>query len=102
ISQINHSYGDSPLIVSSTRGYQINKKNIAKIKKDDENTLPITPESRVDYLLSQLISFKEIDLYDIAQNLHVSIPTIERDIINLRSKIKPFHISVHKKNGILS
>ncbi|NTW96794.1 MAG: BglG family transcription antiterminator [Erysipelotrichaceae bacterium] len=82
-------------ILSSQSGYKIDKsKSEIVINKADS---PISQGSleRVNHLITRLIKSKSsIDIYDLSDELYVSLSTIKSDLPKIRSRIQPFNLEL--------
>jgi lichenan operon transcriptional antiterminator len=100
ITRINQSCTHE-MIQSSRRGYKIAKSLqlediLAQIKPE-----VATPKNRLNYLMNLLIQNQRVDYFEVAENLFVSIPTIEKDIIRLRKKLADYHLKIIKQGQLL-
>ena len=61
-----------------------------------------TPKERNAYIISQLLTNNEnINIFDIADTLYVSRPTIESDLKKIRKQIESFQLELHTKDDVL-
>lgn len=61
------------------------------------------PKERASIILSKLLLSKEsLNIYDIADELYVSRPTIESDIKRIKKMIDPFNVNITISNDYLS
>lgn len=61
------------------------------------------PKDRISYILSKLLLTSEsLDVFNLADELYVSRPTIERDLVSVRKNIIPFNLSLLMKNDKIS
>jgi lichenan operon transcriptional antiterminator len=89
------------IIQSSRHGYKIAEPTqlediLAQIKPE-----VATPKDRLNYLMNLLIQNQTVDYFEVAENLFVSIPTIEKDIIRLRKKMADYHLKIIKQGQLL-
>nr|WP_277989629.1 PRD domain-containing protein [Enterococcus sp. DIV0869a] len=52
--------------------------------------------------MNLLIKHKNVDYFEVAETLFVSIPTIEKDTIRLRKKMNNYHLKIIKQRHFLS
>lgn len=101
VTRINQ-YAQSEVIQSSRYGYKINSSTQIKAfiypNKQELNT----SKERINYLINLLIQHKNIDYFDVAESLFISIPTIEKDIIQLRKKMNRYYLNIVKHGPFLS
>ncbi|WP_404588938.1 BglG family transcription antiterminator [Enterococcus sp. UD-01] len=100
ITRINQSCTHE-IIQSSRSGYKIVETLqlediLAQIKPE-----VATPKDRLNYLMNLLIQNQSVDYFEVAENLFVSIPTIEKDIIRLRKKLADYHLKIIKQGQLL-
>lgn len=86
------------LIVRNNSGFFQLQTDTTKSVSDENNTYNFTPEQRQIYLINQLLTHKTIDYYFISEELCISLPTIEKDIVKLRSRLKEYQIKLIKTN----
>ncbi|WP_213951483.1 BglG family transcription antiterminator [Tepidanaerobacter syntrophicus] len=106
IQQLNAEIGiDPPLIISSKRdGYIISdrKKALELLKQIEtlQNTLPIYPDERANFILKRLLFEKAaINIYDLADELGVSDCTIENDLVKVRKIVEEFSCNLNLKRN---
>lgn len=90
------------IIQSSRQGYKIDSntriEDFVSHNKQELNT----PKDRINHLMNLLIKHKNIDYFDVADTLFVSIPTIEKDILRLRKKMTKYELKIVKTGNTLS
>jgi|GEM_PF-1776410 len=94
IKQINTEYP----------GLIIVKQEKIYLNQNTSHTLTLTKfeESRTTTLLKELVTNNRVDYYDFAQKEYIEIPTIEKDIINLRKRLSSFSIKLVKNGTIIT
>ena len=94
IKQINTEYP----------GLVIVKQEKIYLNQNTSHTLSLSKfeESRTTTLLKELVTNNTVDYYDFAQKEYIEIPTVEKDIINLRRKLNSFSIKLIKNGTIIS
>lgn len=95
ISQVN-KVSPQKIIESSHLGYRWTgaQKESTKIKKT-YHPLMKAPSQRMYYLLQQLVLQSEgLDVFDLSDELGVSVPTIEKDLQHGRSVLKEFDLQL--------
>lgn len=97
VKQINK---DELVVSSSPAGYRLNKH--VKQKSDSEKKLSEEPTRRMNLLLKELILQSDgIDIFDLSEKLFISVSTIENDVTNANSFIKPYKLKIkHKKDTL--
>lgn len=91
-------------ILSSNKGYKINRiiinKIISAFSSDRE---PINYLERKNYILRELlVGKKEIDIVELADNLFISLATLQNELSRIRTELLPKKIKLHIKKDILS
>ena len=81
----------------------INKEKIY-FNQNSDYTLRLIDfeESRTSILFNELVKNRSVDYYDFAAKEYIEIPTIEKDIINLRKTLKSFSVELVKDGVIIS
>lgn len=98
ITKINEDVGDN-LILSSNLGYKINIDLYRTLDISDKDS----PTNRVNYIIQKLISEKHgYDIFDLTEELYVSIPTIENDLKTVRRLFNQFQLELQRNKNILS
>ncbi|GAB2547734.1 BglG family transcription antiterminator [Gracilibacillus alcaliphilus] len=98
IKYINEHYQDSFFIESSSAGYRlkvINTNGTAPAKEKDSS-------NRMYYILQQLILAEDgVNIFDLSDHLFVSVPTIEKDLIECRKFIKLYDLTIQRSKDLL-
>jgi Transcriptional antiterminator len=94
IKQINTEYP----------GLIIVKQEKIYLNQNTSHTLTLSKfeESRTTTLLKELVTNHHVDYYDFAQKEFIEIPTIEKDIVNLRKRLNSFSIKLVKNGTIVT
>lgn len=105
ITEIN--FREPRLILSSHRGYTVDKVRAMRILSNHVFKMPQTPEERVNYLLTQLLNSRQSDvqipdLNELSDNLCVSYETIKKDLLLVRKKLKEFSLYLTVSNDRLA
>ncbi|MHC0463062.1 BglG family transcription antiterminator [Kosakonia cowanii] len=105
ISEINVS--EPGLILSSHRGYTVDKNRTIQILSSYVHRIPHTQEERVNYLLTQLLYSRKSDvqipdLNELSDTLCVSYETVKKDILLVRKKLKEFSLYLTVSNDRLA
>ena len=98
IASINQ---DAPLILSSIKGYQVDKNEYSQYLSNQDG--PLTEqENRRRYILQKLLMHTEgYDLFDFADELFVSEATIKKDIHAIRPLIHRYRLNLIRSKSIL-
>ena len=82
--------GDVPLIESGPSGYRLDRTEWARRLRDGVDDGAATPASRVSAILRALLDAPPesdgVDVYELAEQLHVSDSTLESDLARARSR----------------
>jgi len=93
IANINSlANGDDEVVVSRRKGYRINNPEKAKeILSEDNFNIPDSPDARINFLLKKLIfEKKELDIYQLADEIMVSESTVVSDLKRLNRTLKAY------------
>ena len=97
ISGINQI--EKHLIMSSRKGYIINKERAKLQLSKTKREFPETPEERVKYIIMDLLTIdsseRGIDLYEISEKMFVSYETVKKDIVRVKNKLKKYDLYVN-------
>ncbi|WP_416327372.1 BglG family transcription antiterminator [[Eubacterium] hominis] len=94
IAQIND---EAACIISSNKGYRIDKKMIPNDWNQKDGVLPETQNDRVSYMLNSMLTRPKdeaTDLYDLADEMAVSYETVRKDFIIVKHKLSDHDIFV--------
>lgn len=95
IAAINQN-AQTPLILSSNRGYRLDIEAYNRYRRTHKKEAE-TPATRANYIIQKLVSKKEgYDVFDLADELFVSIPTIENDLKHVRQMIREYHLTLKR------
>ncbi len=98
VAQINAQW-DSPIILSGSKGYKIDPEEYNKYIQTYKNE---TPFMRINYILQKLIISKNgYDVFDLSDELFVSVPTIENDLKSVRKIIRDYQLTLKREKNIL-
>jgi lichenan operon transcriptional antiterminator len=94
ISEIKET--DSNLIISSGKGYKVNKPELQTFLKTTNSLIPQSPDERIDYIIMELVKAKEkfIDIYDLCQEIYVSEATLKSDLHKVKLKCYRFDLTL--------
>jgi len=89
-------------IISSQNGYKIDKIKATSYIKKSESRISQGSEDRVNHLITRLIKDKQaLNMYDLSDELYVSLSTIKSDLPKIRNRITPFNLSlVHSSDNL--
>ncbi len=93
--------GDHPIILSSKKGYKIDLDEYHKYITQHKNNIE-TPSMRIDYIIQKLILEKEgYNVFDLSEELYVSISTIENDLKQARHIINDYHLVLKRDKDLI-
>ncbi|HAH60703.1 MAG TPA: hypothetical protein DCL73_01245 [Treponema sp.] len=100
ISYINTDYPS--LIVSSRDGYMIeNRQLCSRLLNESDSVNFSDSENRTAYILQKLLlENKRTSLDELADELHVSMPTLDAEILKVRRELDIQYLSLKTKNGV--
>lgn len=89
------------LIIASKKGYKTTSATSLEKILDSLQHERNTPQERSNYLMNLLIQNRRVDYFDVAEVLFVSIPTIEKDTLQLRKKLDKYQLKIIKQGHFL-
>jgi len=93
VSEINNLEPET--ILSSQNGYKIDKDKSEIYLKKSESPISQGSFERVNYLITRLIKSKTpLDIYELADELYVSLSTVKADLPKIRNRISPFFLTL--------
>ena len=93
VSEINNLEPET--ILSSQNGYKIDKEKSEIYLKKSESPISQGSLERVNHLITRLIKSKTpLDIYELADELYVSLSTIKADLPKIRNRISPFFLTL--------
>lgn len=101
VREINIEYPDS--IRSSYKGYEITPENALTILSNSTNHIPQTSEERSSYIINKLNhnSHVVLNVYDLCDELFVSLSTLKNDLVKVKKKLKKFDLSLISKGDYI-
>ncbi|AMC94420.1 hypothetical protein AOC36_10685 [Erysipelothrix larvae] len=104
VHAINQTF-DS-LVLSSNRGYVLNKEKYTSIYQAQPDTLEsianFSPGQRRDYLIQVMLAEKTTNIFDLADECFVSLATIESDLQNLKKRLIKNNLEIQIKQNHVS
>lgn len=102
IRQINQETRPEQLLIQTpTRKYRLheNYRDYLHLFQYQEDL----PKNRVNTIISMLLLAEApVDLFDLADELYISRPTLESDLTKIRRILSDFHLTLHLKNDCIS
>ncbi len=101
INAINENSGK--LIHSSNKGYTVDREQAQKVLNEGISSLPEKQPDRVLFLLKKLLQTEaqKIDLYDVSEELAVSIETIRNDLGVVKEKVVENQLFIVQKKDLI-
>lgn len=100
ISAINSI--ESNCIISSNKGYVIDREIAQKIMNQKENSLPENQKERALFILKRLLQVNtKVDLNDLSDELLVSIETVKNDFIVVKEKVTANNLFIIQTNNLV-
>lgn len=85
VAAINRSSETQPLIESSNKGYRLSRAPVPDRPRLSEDSLPILPAQRGEHIITALLrSPGGCNVFDLAESLFISVPTLENDLGKIR------------------
>src|SRR5690606_7212093 len=98
ITHINEHYNRLFFIESSNAGYRLRKINNKEVRELENKPF----ENRMYTILQKLILSKnKVDIFDLSDDLFVSVPTIEKDLMECRKFIKNYDLRIERAKDYL-
>lgn len=97
VKELNEQYPS--LIWSSAQGYWLNPKVYEQINQTNRKTMGV--EQRRKVLLRELITSNKVDLFELESSYHISIPTLENDLTQLRLTLKDYEMVLERDHELL-
>ena len=94
INQIN----DEETIIIKTKGCY----SLLSGYRDNKTNEEYLPSQRVNIIISRLLTSESLNIFDIADELYVSRPTIENDLKKVRKTIESFRLKLVLTSDILT
>lgn len=87
-------------IQSNHTGYIINKALGAHILRDNEDHIPQSSEERIVYILRKMFySSDEIDIFDLSDELYISVSTLKNELAKLKKRLSRFDLQLISRNN---
>lgn len=102
IKQINENNSQKELILQNDNGDYFLCDDFRDMTKETSHP-EYLPKERVSTIISMLVlSDTPINIFDLADELYVSRPTVESDLLKVRRTISPFKLTLDTKNDVVS
>lgn len=101
IKQLNHTVYPEKIIVNDTSGKYRLVEHYQKFLQQF-NITQYSPKNRISVIISSLLTETNVDIYDLADTLYVSRPTIEADINKIKKIIHEFDLKITMSDSILT
>lgn len=103
IEKINVHYDQEVIEANRREGYRIKNLENTPWQDDEKLTIPQTPKERAYYILYQILfQKKELNLYQLQEELFVSDCTIENDLKEIKSILIPYdQLELKKKKNLI-
>ena len=102
IKQINENNFQKELILQNDNGDYFLCDDFRDMTKETSHP-EYLPKERVSTIISMLVlSDTPINIFDLADELYVSRPTVESDLLKVRRTISPFKLTLDTKNDVVS
>lgn len=103
VSDINEKDKEFHPIKSGAKGYSLDDEKYFSYKNKVDLQKTDTPQTRQNYIIQKLISSSRgYDVLDFAEDLFVSVPTIENDLNAVRKKLKDYFLTLKRKKDFIS
>ncbi|WP_193065395.1 BglG family transcription antiterminator [Oceanobacillus oncorhynchi] len=98
IQYINTQYNHLFMIESSNAGYRLKKIE----NKENRQTENKPFENRMYFILQRIVLAEVgVDIFELSDDLFVSVPTIEKDLIECRKFIKNYDLNIERSKDLL-
>lgn len=92
IQAINHDFHNC--IHSSHNGYMLDRSNASKVMNSASSTIPQSNEERVVFILHQLLTKDNIDVFDLCDCMFISFATLQTVLKKVKRKIAVFDLQL--------
>lgn len=103
VKEINEEYPNA--ISSSREGYKVDLAIAKEIIDSDNSHIPQTSAERVTYIINELIhhngSNKIIDMYDLCDEMYISLSTLKTELNKVKRKISKFDLELITKGSMI-
>ncbi|HBF6357224.1 PTS sugar transporter subunit IIA [Clostridioides difficile] len=97
---VNEINSNGEFILSSKKGYKVNLNNNCQTKIDSSEN--ISPDNRLNLILKELIvNSNGINIFDLSEELFVSLATIEGDIVKANKFIGSYNLKIKQSKFLL-
>ena len=102
VAELNKEYG--ALILSSNKGYKIDKLKAAQILSFlPSQTIPASYEERKRYIINTLLlQNQRMSISDLSDKLCISPITLQNELSRMRTDLMQFHLNIHTKNDMVN
>ncbi|VBB07230.1 phosphoenolpyruvate-dependent sugar phosphotransferase system eiia 2 [Lucifera butyrica] len=105
IAEINGN--ENGLIASSRKGYLIDREKAKNLSDESGGNLPRTVKERVNYIITNILTKdalgnRKTDLYQLAEEIFVSVETIKKDMVKVKKKLREFDLYIAAANSYVT
>ena len=103
VRELNRDAGDTPIIISGTKGYRWNSEaeNLRGMYRITR-VLPQSPQERELYLLRKLLYQNQCDLSTFSRDLMVSERTVQLDLEQIRPRLRKYGLHLQQRRDAFS
>lgn len=92
------------IIQSSNEGYSINIENAKILLEENNEHIPQTSAERVTFIIARLLhhnNSQAIDIYDLSDEIFVSLSTLKNELTKVKRKLKKFDLELISKKDTI-
>lgn len=105
VAAINRESGAQPVIDSSNKGYRLYRPSVLDKTgiRRARDSAPSSPLSRSEHIVTALLSRREgCNIFDLSEELFVSVPTLENDLGKIRREAAKYDLSLRRSRENLA
>lgn len=87
---INRHYGQTLIESSLKKGYRINIDVMAALPIEATPLIPQTPQERYTFFIQSLLKRKQVNIFDLQEQVYISDYTIDNDLKRIRKLLKQY------------
>ena len=99
VLEINDACPDA--IVSSHKGYTIDKDKAQKLLEESRSLIPQTADERVSYIINRVIKAGLVNAYDLCDEMFISYNTLKSDLAKVRKELSQADLELVNQNDVL-
>ena len=99
IQEINTIYPNS--IISSQKGYIIDKDIAQDLLGNSQDTIPQTSIERISFIINQIIQRESINIFDLCDEMYISYSTLRAELKKVKKRLQEANLELSSNNSQL-